>query len=627
MSLKPGLTALAVALAGGWTLPLAAQQTTDLSRDRVGRDASPQELGDFAEPPENPLVVPPVPDAAPMPSYEGVGMVALTGVQVATRGASPVVAGEGWLPDPAARDIGLQLSVEPGEVLDAAWVEEQFTANGMVGAQIGVERLIALTQLINRSFLANGFVNSGVLYSGIRDGAVLELQLVNGALVSADGAGSPIDVTFRDDKRGGLTAGYVRRRFARTASGAFNATELDREFRLLASDPAIRSVDAELLPGRRPGEALLSVTVVPAPRVDAYASFANSRSPAVGGERIAIGETIRNLVMPGDLLSAEVGWTSGEPDYFIEYAAQLGAGGTGLFFRGGENKAAVVDPVLLPLDIASEEWSFEGGVTQAILNEPLMPAEGDGNWHPSRKLTLGLSFAKRVSRTYLFGRPFSFAPGSVDGRSAYTVARLSADWLQRGVNSVLAFSLTGTLGLDGTRSGILGIPTPKTDFKVLVGQASYARRLTDSGLELRLRLVGQLSNSLLYPGEKLSLGGEYSVRGYRENLLLADQGALGSIELLHPFDLFEDQGSKRFNPGAFIFSIFADAGLGRNRLVPDPRPGEIVSVGAQLSWVPSDAIEVTASYGEALIEPVGIVNRDLQDKGIHFRVTIRPLRF
>lgn len=625
MPLMTARLALALALVGGWSAPLAAQ-STDLSRDRTGANAGKLESGDFADPAELPDLAPEVPDA-PLPTSTGAGLVTIGDIAIETRGEGAVVPPGGWMPAGVGEDVGLALSYQQGEALDAGWIARQYRENGLVGAQVGVERLVALAQLINRAFLSGGYVNSGVLFRGVTPAGVLQLELINGHLAAAVGSETPITVQWRDGKSGGLRESYIRSRLSRTANAPFNATELEREFRLLASDPAIRAIDADLQPGARPGEALLSVTVSPAPRADVYASFANSRSPAVGGERIALGGSFRNLLLGGDIVSAEVGWTEGEPDYYLEYAAPLGSGGTGMFIRGGENKAAVVDPILLPLNISSEEWNIEGGLTQRLIDEPLTPGEEPGEWISSQRLTVGLSLARRVSKTFLFGVPFSFAPGSVDGRSAYTAMRLTGDWLQRGVDSVVAVSLTGTLGLEGTRSNIPGIPSPKENFAIGVAQASYAQRLTQSGLEFRARVVGQLSNSLLYPGEKLSLGGAYSVRGYRENLLLADQGFIGSLELLHPFDLFEDSGSRDFRPGAFLFGVFVDSALGRNRVLADPRPEELLSVGAQLSWVPSDAIEISATYAEALIDPVGIVNRDLQDRGISFRITIRPLRF
>ena len=56
----------------------------------------------------------------------------------------------------------------------------------------------------------------------------------------------------------------------------------------------------------------------------------------------------------------------------------------------------------------------------------------------------------------------------------------------------------------------------------------------DEREELRARLSGQWADGVLYSGERFSAGGETTVRGYRETLLLTDEGVIGSIEIARP---------------------------------------------------------------------------------------------
>jgi hypothetical protein len=63
------------------------------------------------------------------------------------------------------QDADLRLEHRRGERLDEAWIRRQFEKNGMIGAPIGVDRLLALVQLINRGYLSAGFVNSGLVVS------------------------------------------------------------------------------------------------------------------------------------------------------------------------------------------------------------------------------------------------------------------------------------------------------------------------------------------------------------------------------------------------------------------------------------------------------------------------------
>jgi hemolysin activation/secretion protein len=368
------------------------------------------------------------------------------------------------------------------------------------------------------------------------------------------------------------------------------------------------------------------LSILPAERVDFYMTAGNSRSPSVGGERGAMGMSVRNFFASGDTLSWETGLTQGGLDAMAGYSTPTFDPETILNLRASHNAAAVVDAPLLPLDIRSEERAFEASLVRTLLRRPLTPA-GDGAWSPSRTLTAGIGYISRRQESFLLGQPFSFAPGSVDGRSEYGALRLLGDYVLRGVNQVFALSATATMGIAGTRSDIPGVLSPDRNFLALLVQLNYARRLSDGGLELRARATGQVASSVLYSGERLSIGGESSVRGYRETLLLADQGVIGSVELAQPFSLSGSAGRGRaFDWGAFTIAGFVDAAYAHTRTLAQPSPDTIASAGLSLAWQPSDALQLRVTYGYAFMDVVPTGSRDLQDDGVHIRFVLRPLR-
>ena len=406
-----------------------------------------------------------------------------------------------------------------------------------------------------------------------------------------------------------------------------SAVDLERDFRLLAEDPAIRTVNADLRPGSRPGEASLALSIYPQERHDLYVSVANDRSPSVGGERVSIGGHARNGVVAGDILTGGIGLTKGVADAAVGYAAPFFDPRTTISARVGFNNAAVIDRPVRPLDIRARERSGEIRLTHKFIDEPLLPGAQAGRWAPARTFSGGVLLARRVSTSLLQGEPFSFAAGSVDGRAAYTAVRLVGDYLVRGVDQVFAVSVTATKGLAGTRSDAAGALNPKRHFSVALAQVNYARRLSDKGLELRARLAGQIADSILYSGERFSAGGATSVRGYRENLLLADEGIMGSLELAQPISFSRRQvGAAGFDWGAFSVSAFVDAASLKNRNAPQP-DGPIYSVGASLAWTPSEALSAQLTYGESLSPEPPVAEQDIQDDGVHFRMTFRPLRW
>ena len=111
--------------------------------------------------------------------------------------------------------------------------------------------------------------------------------------------------------------------------------------------------------------------------------------------------------------------------------------------RGGFNNAAVIDPELQPLDITAEDWQIEGGFGYRLVERPLTPRGNGEGWQAARTIAVGISLAHRQSDTTLLGRPFSFSPGAVNGRSEYTAVRLTGDMIERGISTVSGGELDG----------------------------------------------------------------------------------------------------------------------------------------------------------------------------------------
>jgi len=598
-------------------------------RERTGPEAEPPAIDFAAEPPS--LALPQSPPSTPAPPALGKAFIA--DVAISDPAGFTAHARRRWTP-PESALAGLALSYTKGEPLNAAWVKRQFAENALIGRRVGLDRVVGLVQLINRALVENGYINSGVLIAGPPpgEGGTLGLRLVAGALVQQDESASGIVVRFGEEGARGLDRGFVLDRMRAAQERPLNVIELEREFRLLADHPAIETLSADLEPGARPGEARLTLIAYPAPRFDLFASAANSRSPAIGGERFSLGGSMRNLISSGDIVSGQVGLTAGEYDWNLAYETALVPDRLSLRLRGGENRAAVVDGQLQPLDITAADWQIEGGLIWRALARPLTPGGSGGanenGARAARSLDLGLGAIHREARTTLLGEPFSFTPGAVDGQARYTALRLTADFITRDVDTVFAASLTATQGLDGSRSDLPGLISPERYFRAYRAQLSFARRLSESGLELRLRTAGQWASGILYAGERFAAGGARTVRGYRETLSLADTGLLGSIELAQAFSLSSRAAKRRqFDPYRFSASVFADGAITGNREGPRAIPDELASIGATLSWQPSPAIDARLIYGEALIDVPITGSTDLQDRGFSFQVVVRPLEW
>lgn len=570
---------------------------------------------DYAVPATPPPALPSAP-AAPQ-AMTGGASVTLTAIVVeGDRAKAPVRAWEPLI-DPAS---GLKVGLAPDELLGPEWVQRQFADNGLVGTPVPYARIVGFIQLINARFAKEGYINSGLLVpqqDPVNGSGPLTLRLVLGRV--------PPEALVVADPSGGLSVQFVQARLPSAYRYPFNAAAFERDFRLLAEDPAVATVNADLRPTGRAGEAALAVSVTPADRFDLYASIANSRTPSIGPERFAIGASFRNALTAGDQIAAEVGTTEGVTDFAGTYALPVFGPRTRFFATAGINDALVIDAVLAPLDIRTESVLIGAGLAHDFVKTPLMPKPG-GGFAAARTLSAKAQFDYRNTKTFLLGEPFSFAPGSVRGLSRYYAARAGLDYVSRSVSEVLASALTVTVGLDGTRSDIPGVPAPDKHFVGVLGQATYARRLNDAGTEVRARASAQWHSSVAYAGERMPIGGANSVRGYRETLYLVDNGATGSVEVSQPFNLSRrSSGRRNFDAGAFTISAFVDAAWFENIEVPDPPRDFIAGAGFALAWVPSPGFTARVSWAHNFLDVRVPGPRDLQDRGVHFSVTLHPL--
>jgi hemolysin activation/secretion protein len=141
-----------------------------------------------------------------------------------------------------------------------------------------------------------------------------------------------------------------------------------------------------------------------------------------------------------------------------------------------------------------------------------------------------------------------------------------------------------------------------------------------------VRGEGQWASGLLYSMERFSVGGQDTVRGYRENLLLGDDGVVGSIELSCPFGVSRGFCTARAEDWRTVrVAVFTDGGWVHNAINPQPMPMGIASVGVGLIWQPSSILYTRFTYAPELVKAPIPGTPDIQDQGIGFEITVHPL--
>ena len=428
----------------------------------------------------------------------------------------------------------------------------------------------------------NGFINSGVVIPDQEiNGGIVRMQVIEGSVTSINVSGVS-----------SFSADYFRSRLGIATTSPFNLIELRDMLQLLQQDPQVRSINADLAAGSRPGESSLTVKVSEARPWSVQLSSSNDNPPATGSYRGEIGFSYRNAIGYGDLLSARFGGTEGGFDVSASAAVPVTPYDTTLeaFYRRSEYK--VIDPLFKYLDIRSESESIGGKISHPLVKSI------------RREVRPSVSFEHRESRNYLLGQGFSFSGNESDGFSQLNAARFGMEWLERSATFVILATATASCMADSA------------EFLSFNSRLIWMQRTGWRDTRFTLRGDLQIASDALPPTEKYALGGMNSVRGFRKNILLRDNALGGSFEYAVPL-LSDQQGSD-----IFALSAFFDYGRGwdNSQATLSTSDQQIAGAGlaVRISWMGATA---DLSYALPVIKPDNHRIEDLQDSGFHFLVT------
>ncbi len=384
--------------------------------------------------------------------------------------------------------------------------------------------------------------------------------------------------------------------------GPFNLTTLQDDLKLLERDPRIDRVEARVVPGQIPGELDLNLNVLEARPWTIAVRADNRRAPSVGSVGSSLFLEHGNLLGFGDAISASVGVTRGVDDYFLRYNMPWDRWQFGI--QASTTDSTIVEEPFNIIDIDSKTDSYRVDARFTTIRTL------------TREVTLEFLLERRENKTELAGEPFSFNPGAEDGLSRVYVARLGANWVERGEQSVTGTRLLLSQGLDlhGLHPTTSPDGPPQT-FTVLFGQVQHVRWVAPLTSELRLRAFGQYAFDTLQPLERLAIGGLGSVRGYRQNQLVRDNGIVFNAELSRPV-WAGDWGEVR---GV----LFADVGWGRNdsgAAVHDADTIESIGLGIELDLGIGLSGGFWWAHGFTEFESS---DYDLQDDGLHFELSLQ----
>ena len=462
--------------------------------------------------------------------------------------------------------------------------------------RLSFPELLAAQQAVDRLYLENGYITSGTFLppQKLEDG-VVTIEVIEGGL-------EEINISGLEK----LRSGYVRSRIEKATNAPLNREDLLNALQLLQLDPLIANLSAELTAGSSIGSSILELNLTEADPFDLTLAYDNFRSPSVGTDRRQVGITHRNLIGYGDRISLGYLNTDGSNSLNdFNYIFPINASNATLGFRIGYTDSDIIEEPFDEFNIESENTNYEFSYRQPLLQKP------------TQDLAIGFSFSRNDSSTTAEGEPLQLSRGAeIDGETHISALRFFQEYTTRNDRQVLALRSQFSLGVDLFDATINSGDLPDSNFFAWRGQAQYLRSL-GSNFTLLVRSDFQATSRPLVPVEQFSLGGALSVRGYRQDALLGDNGLFNSVEFRATVARIPDWNT------SIQLTPFLDFGKVWNSDDLTFNTNTLVSTGIGLRVQAGDFFAARLDYGIPLVD-LDSEGDSLQEDGVYFSIELQP---
>lgn len=502
------------------------------------------------------------------------------------------------IPDSTTPDLPGTIRVKRFQIIGSTvFTQADFDriTQAYLNRDISIAELFEIRSKITELYLAKGYVTSGAIVPpqtiGKSDG-IVQIQVIEGRVES---------IEVKGNSR--LNAEYVRSRIARYTGKPLNQQQLLTGLQLLRLNPLINNVRAELAAGLQPGSSILTVEIGEAPIWHSQISVDNHRSPSAGTDRRQVQVRNSNVFGWGD--SASIGYTNtnGSNGIDLNYETPLDPQNTRLSFSYGSSSSNVIEAPFNILDIQSNSNYYEASIQHPIVQTP------------TQELEVGLVISNRQSQAQLLDNiPFPSAGADLNGKTRLSAIRLVQSYTQRNDREVFAARSQFSVGVDAFGATI-NSQAPDSRFFAWRGQAQYVKLLAPDSI-LLVRGDVQVADRAMLPLEQFGLGGVDSVRGYRQDALLADSGVFASTEARFPIAKFAKDSTLQITP-------FVDFGTVWNNSSEKLARKTLLSTGLGLRYQFSDRLTAKVEWGIPLISLEGS-KRTWQENGIYFSVVYNP---
>jgi len=464
--------------------------------------------------------------------------------------------------------------------------------------ELTTEDFESLRLAVTLYYVNRGYVTSGALLPDqeLKDG-VVTVQVIEGKLAQIEIEGNK---WFRKP--------YYTSRIKLGAETPLNIYHLQERLQLIQSDPRIERLNAELKPGLTQDQSILNVRVSEHQPFHLFFDVNNQQSPTVGETQGLVTGVDDNLFGWGDRLSLQYGRSSGvNPILNFRYDVPVTPWDTTVFAQYRKFTFAVKEAPFEELDIVNKAEIYSIGIRHPVYRSI------------DREFALTLVGEYETNESTLLNEPFDFVAGAQNGKFKIAPIRFGQEYIQRTQESVLSVLSRFSVGLgvlDATQTS--NSRFADAQFFSWLGEGQYLRTFENlHRTQLFGRTLVQVTNSHLFPLEQMSVGGRYSVRGYREYSILSDNAFLASLEARVPVISTDRRGD------IFYLVPFFDYGRAWNTNVANPSPDQwLASVGIGLIWHIWQGSRLEFYWGHQL-NRLDLGDDSLQDLGMHFQLVVQ----
>ncbi len=403
----------------------------------------------------------------------------------------------------------------------------------------------------------------------------------------------------------GLNESYIHNLMQLETEQPLHKAQLLKGFQYLLADPLIERVNGAIKPGANPGETILDLDITRSQPYALYLGMDNHTPPSVGAYTGRLSGVMRNLTGYGDYLQLDLSGSEGMQGLSSFFSMPFSQFGTRFNIGFQTSQAKVVGTeALKDLNIKNKFLEFNIGLNQPIIREP------------DHHFNIEMQYAFRQTNTEVSGILMPLTTGVEEsGRAGVNELRFIQSYLHRGSSNVISLRSSLNLGFDGFDATINPGQQADSKFVSWQGQFRFLQRLDQRGTELFIRGDMQLSTESLLPLQRFALGGAHTVRGYRMNQLVRDEGYALALEVRYPLYKEDIKEGHRLN-----LIPFFDFGQAWNE---DEATKTLYSAGIGLKWQ-WQRWGAEFYWAQALNSAnTDGLTHDGQDSGLHFQVQTR----